>query len=368
MKTILSYIHLKQFSGQSAATLQMKKFINDHQDMLLYTWYNRGNPITFLQWIYNSFREFWIKKDELIRPHNLYINLGQSYFSFFRAFWWIIATSDIRKTKNFIIALNGNSFTEWSESGIKFWIFKNILKKADNVIVQGIRHKEILNKHHLNNIAVISNIPDNKGKSLEDVQERIWDSEEINILYLSLLVESKGWIELLESVEFISTKKKINIKICGPVSKTTFCKRFSSEAEIENFIDIKIAQNTNPLISIERIKSAAGEYKDHLFNEADIFILPTYFPNETQPLALLEAANSGCAIITTKAGEIPNTFSDTEVLFLDEITPNSIGNTISDLISEPLKMSGLSVSAKKRQMSDYSEDKYRSDWLELLAK
>lgn len=344
----------------------MKKFIKNHEEMLLYTWYNRGNPITFIIWIYNSFREFWLKKDEFKRPHNLYINLGQSYFSFFRAFWWIIATSDIRKTKKFIIALNGNSFTQWSANGIKFWVFKNILGSADKVVVQGIRHKEILNKHHLYNVVVISNIPDNKGKSIEEVLERIWDNEEINILYLSLLVESKGWIELLESVELISTQKKINLKICGPVSKTTFCKRFSSEAEIENFIDSKIAKNANPLISIERIKSAAGDYKDSLFNQADIFILPTYFPNETQPLALLEAANSGCAIITSKAGEISNTFADTEVLFLDEITSLNIANSISELVSKPLKMSEFSISAKKRQMSDYSEDKYESDWLELL--
>jgi glycosyltransferase involved in cell wall biosynthesis len=51
-----------------------------------------------------------------------------------------------------------------------------------------------------------------------------------------------------------------------------------------------------------------GPGKKNLFSEAHIFCLPTYYPYEGQPIAILEAFASGCVVITTNHSGISDFF------------------------------------------------------------
>ena len=55
-----------------------------------------------------------------------------------------------------------------------------------------------------------------------------------------------------------------------------------------------------------------GADKELLWNQADVFVLPTYYYNECFPLVLLEAMQHGVACISTEEGGIPDTIEDSK--------------------------------------------------------
>jgi glycosyltransferase involved in cell wall biosynthesis len=52
----------------------------------------------------------------------------------------------------------------------------------------------------------------------------------------------------------------------------------------------------------------SGSEKDLLFRQADVFLFPTYFANEGQPLNLIEALAYGLPCVTTRWRSIPEYF------------------------------------------------------------
>jgi glycosyltransferase involved in cell wall biosynthesis len=58
----------------------------------------------------------------------------------------------------------------------------------------------------------------------------------------------------------------------------------------------------------EHVGFVSGEAKDRLFRGSDIFLFPTWFANEGQPLNLIEALAYGLPCVTTRWRSIPEYF------------------------------------------------------------
>ena len=101
-----------------------------------------------------------------------------------------------------------------------------------------------------------------------------------------------------------------------------------------------------------------GIQKQNLFNSAQIFVLPTYYTNEAQPLVILEALASGCALITSTAGEIPSTVSGKEAIILNQITPENISQAILAYIIDDKMRIDKVISGFKLYNEKYSLDIY----------
>lgn len=119
----------------------------------------------------------------------------------------------------------------------------------------------------------------------------------LRILYLSHLIEGKGYLELLEAFEMLEESDRSNIKI-------DFAGAFESKEEKNIFLD-RILQY--PEIIYHDV--VRGERKQKLLQEAHVFCLPTNF-SEGQPISILEAYASGCTVITTMMGGIVDIFMD----------------------------------------------------------
>lgn len=128
-------------------------------------------------------------------------------------------------------------------------------------------------------------------------KDRIKNTDTINILYLSNLMKTKGILELLDACQ-IMKDNNINFKlnIAGSI-----------ESDIENIFNEKI-ENLNGFVKYHGI--VKGERKRNLLIENDIFCLPTYYPNEGQPISILEAMITGNAVVTTYQGGICDIFKD----------------------------------------------------------
>ena len=76
-----------------------------------------------------------------------------------------------------------------------------------------------------------------------------------------------------------------------------------SEAEKDEFE--RLRQITKFATAIEHAGFVSGERKDKLLREADLFLFPTQYLGENQPVNLIEAMAFGLPIVTTRWRSLP---------------------------------------------------------------
>ena len=114
------------------------------------------------------------------------------------------------------------------------------------------------------------------------------------LLFLSNLLESKGVFVLLDALKIL--KDKGHSFICDFVGGETAeidAARFEREVE---------QRGLNTIATYNGRKY--GEEKYSYWRTADLFVFPTYYPNECFPLVLLEAMQHGVPCISTREGGI----------------------------------------------------------------
>lgn len=115
-----------------------------------------------------------------------------------------------------------------------------------------------------------------------------------HLLFLSNLLVSKGVLVLLDACKIL--KDKGNSFVCEFVGGET------AEISAERFEEEVRKRGLNG-ISVYRGRKY-GDEKKHALENADIFVFPTFYPNECFPLVLLEAMEHGLPCVSTAEGGI----------------------------------------------------------------
>lgn len=383
-KIYISYIKVATFSGQTAATILIKKLLSgkdyEFQDIYLFPLKRatKNKMLLIFEWILNTLSTIPAIFSLLFAKRaTLYINLGQGYFSFFRILWWYVPIRMMKRKLPVIISLNGHSFVNWSNTGNKTILFKQILNSAKIITVVGNVQKSKLVEIGIDadKVKIVPNTIDSEPVNQQFAlhKQRDISSKPVEILFLSLLVESKGYPEYLEALLLLAksgSKLKMNAILCGPLIKTKHCTRFKTINESKKWIAETIDEINNirdSNIKVRYIPGAKGTKKQALFNASHIFVLPTQYPNEAQPLVILEALASGCALITTNAGEIPSTITNKEAIILNPITPENIAKAIRTYIENDEMRIKKVNSGLKTYNEKYSLEIYQKNWIQLFS-
>jgi glycosyltransferase involved in cell wall biosynthesis len=81
-----------------------------------------------------------------------------------------------------------------------------------------------------------------------------------------------------------------------------------------------------------------GEQKEKLLREADVFCFPTFYPNENQPVNLIEAMAFGLPIVTTRWRSLPELFPPGYAGLVDVRAPEQIAGALLESITETGEM------------------------------
>ena len=200
---------------------------------------------------------------------------------------------------------------------------KFFLKRIGAVVVLGKRHIDIFDGLvSESRLHVVSNFSEEE-LFIEDslLRKKFASVTPLRLLFLSNLLQGKGHVELVESYINLSIEFRGRVEI-------DFAGAFESKQEERNFL-----ASIDGYPCLRYHGSVRGRRKIELFHNAHIFCLPTYYPFEGQPISILEAYASGCAVITTNHSGILDVFSDARNGFLVERrSPASITSVIEQAL------------------------------------
>jgi glycosyltransferase involved in cell wall biosynthesis len=303
-----------------------------------------------------------------------HVNLPQSRAAFAKMGWPIRLIGRLRPGVPMVVSLHGSVFMGWRPSGPVGEAFLRILRVADVVTVLGPGQRARLLEWGLapDRVVVVENTCELEPATEAEAagKQTLAPDEPVRLLHLSLLVESKGYPEYLEALESLSHRdlgRPVAAVLCGPPAFTSFCTRFTTVEAKVAWIEERVRRiNASGSVSVEWIPGARGAEKVALFDAAHVFVFPSRFPVEAQPLVLLEAMAAGCAVLTTAVGEIPSTMGKGTARFLDDAAPGAIAEAIEEVVRDDALRRALAERAVERVRTRFSVGRYGDAWERIL--
>lgn len=211
------------------------------------------------------------------------------------------------QNKRCLIHLHGGYYRELVETKLPAWQKKanyRAVSKLAGAIVLSESLKSIFQGMIADErIYVVMNCVDDafmlSREGLLEKEEERKSHKVRNVLYLSNFIRSKGYPIVLELAKREKDTHRDDISF-----HFEFAGKFFEESEKQYFDDFIKQNKLQDYVTYHGIVS--GEKKAALLKQCDVFVLPTRYPNEGQPISILEAMGNGMYIITTDHAGIPD--------------------------------------------------------------
>ncbi len=229
------------------------------------------------------------------------------------------------------------------------WIFK--LTNAIVLLAEIEReaYSRFIGVRHL---AVIPNAID--LTPFNNATQKNFDEDRLKLVYLGALTFDKGVYESIDAIALLKDKLKNNSIIyqiagAGP--------------DEQNFINIVDKLGISDLVEFKGV--LYGEEKDKMWNEAHLFVFPT-FHAEGLPYAVLESIASGTPLITTRVGANPDVLTDgLHGYLIEPKNPKLIADTILKMINDRKILKEMSLNCIKRAHEYYGINRLANQFDEL---
>lgn len=293
---------------------------------------------------------FYFRFYKVFQNSIIYITPGQSFFGVAKYSLFIMLASLFGK--EIIMHIHGNHLgTEYATlGGFRKKMFRYLLAKTTKGIVLSeslygnmlpfISEEKI---HVLYNFAEDYLSQDYKPAAAHQLQ----------IIYLSNLMEEKGIFHLLEAL-MLMEKEGIpyNAKIAGAIDN-------DNKARVESLL--------TQLEHVEYLGVVKGEAKKKLLHWGNCFVLPTYYKMEGQPISILEAMATGNIIITTQHAGIPDVVKENiNGYFVDPKSTMDLYKVMASLTVKLNDIDRISSENRKEFLQNYSLKQFGSRLLKII--
>ncbi len=236
------------------------------------------------------------------------------------------------------------------------------LNRAHAVVVEGEemrQHFAFLHGWDKKVHAIANGLPERAISP--SIAPKVYDaSEPFRLLFLSNMLETKGYWDVLEAVRILVRERKRNVtcRFVGQWLTATDCMRFSTPESARvafgAYVDEHHLGGT-----VTHEAPLLGASKLGAFMEANAFLLPSNYINEGQPVSILEAMAYGLVVIACRYRLIPTMVANEHTGFLVEYgSPAQIADRIEFLIDNPDLYHQMSINAIKRFGEHFTADSY----------
>lgn len=192
----------------------------------------------------------------------------------------------------------------------------------------------------------------------ENREEKFKNQNEVKVLWVSNLIKTKGILILLEAIQLIVQRnrtKKFSLTIVGADGdiKKTELQRIINEKKIQTYVKL--------------VGKKVGNDKYKLFEDASIFVFPTFYPLECLPLVLIEAMMFECALISTSEGGINDLLIDNENGFIcQKNSAQDLSLKLENLIEDHEKVKLFGQRSRKLFEQKFEIKKFENRFYDIL--
>jgi glycosyltransferase involved in cell wall biosynthesis len=252
------------------------------------------------------------------------------------------------------------------------WLIRVTLLRVRTIIVlgEGLRSMFDFESRLAPRIAVVPN--GLAGRPLEPRDGKALPTgaaEPVRILFLSNLIESKGFLELLEAVRILVRDRgaRVVCHFCGEfLAHRPDDVRVESSQHARRLFEDQVEEHGLQECVVYR-GTVSGEEKIRELQEAHFFVLPTRYSNEGQPMSIIEAMAYGCVPIATRYRAIPDLIEhDVTGVLLPDVDPSRIAEAIGTLIQDRDRFAAISRGAVERYRRLFTREAHLERLMSLL--
>jgi glycosyltransferase involved in cell wall biosynthesis len=211
-------------------------------------------------------------------------------------------------------------------TGFFRWLNWPFLRNFGAVIVLGERMRDIFRGAVLpQRLKFIANFAEDVHFTLHTLIDTKFDNAgPLQLLFLSNPLPGKGHAEIVEAFARLAPHYQEKLRI-------NFAGRFFDTDD-----ELCFRRAIAPFAELSYLGTLSGEPKRKALANAHVFLLPTYYPYEGQPISILEAFASGCAVVTTDHSGIFDTFTDgLNGYAVEKQSAASLKNTFEKIVDDP---------------------------------
>ncbi|WP_415897576.1 glycosyltransferase family 4 protein [Neptuniibacter sp. QD57_21] len=286
---------------------------------------------------------------KVFRADIIYLTPGQSFLGIVKYSLFILAARMLGK--EIVFHVHGNYL--WQEyeksNGIKKKLIKFLIgSSSKGIVLSPSLEKNLSPFLPRSKIFSVFNFAENylHAPSITKKFDRL------RVVYLSNLMTEKGIFDLLEALRLLKSKGVyFEAKLAGGIDPNIADRVFENIQELG--------------CNVRYLGLVKGIEKKELLTWGNVFVFPTYYRSEGQPIALLEAMTTGNSIITTKHAGIPDILCDQNAFFVDIKSPEQINETLQKF-EHNRKEFILKSDFNLHEAAKYTEDHYVYSILEVV--
>jgi glycosyltransferase involved in cell wall biosynthesis len=256
--------------------------------------------------------------------------------------------------KRLILHWHAAGLAKWLETVVRIRsrsLTFSALKYADLSVVLSNYNRSDAEKIFSRDIRIVSNgipdpcpafdrdiLPDRKrrraararlvaGQSLS-ATELADEPHVIKVLYLAHCMREKGLFDAVSGV--LAANARLGEQRSPLSLRLLIAGNFVSDEERQEF---ERMVSRDAAHSIRHLGFVSGDEKHRLLRTADLFSFPTYYPNENQPVNLIEAMAYGLPIVTTRWRSLPELFPANYAGLVDVRSPDHVAAAMLRVIS-----------------------------------
>lgn len=294
------------------------------------------------------------KKVREIKPQLCYITPNAKGGAFYKDF--IIITFLKLMRQNIVIHYHNKGVSVRQDKTIDNFLYTQFFKKLKVILLSELLYEDIKKYVSPKDVFICPNgIP---NIQIPIIKPKEYNHMETQILFLSNMIATKGVWELIEACYLL---KKSGLKF-----KCHFVGKWNEITEHDFNIKIHEKELNGYVIAHG---PQYGKEKIKTFQEADIFVFPTYYPNECFPIVLLEAMQYALPCISTNEGGISDIIDQEKTGFIiEKKNVLQLADRISYLIKHPQKRKQMGENGYHKFLKEFTITSFEKNLKEILIK
>lgn len=298
-----------------------------------------------------------------------YATMSTSSFGFIRDYLTVAVAKLLRRRT--VLHLHGGGFEDFYVNA-KPWLQRLIranLKRTDVIIVLGELLKDqfyCAGEFVKPKLVVVPNGLTLGVQEPKRLEKALPDDGVMQLLYLSSLMESKGYLDVIGSLKFLNEDgaKKYHLHLCGSFvdAKTEFVRSITNEYELRQYLE---AEGLLDQVTVHG--QVVGDVKMTLFEQSHLFVLPTNYPWEGQPLSIIEASAYSLPVVSCHHKGIPEQVVDGVNGRLVEKDAESVAAGIMDICASPKTYRYFSEASRRHYEHGFQREVHLEHLLAVIS-